>query len=72
MKIREAKRLAIQNAADWIMGADFDQFWGEDLADQAWDDDALSEILSRAQREISDRVRKLGKAALETFDGEGK
>lgn len=60
MKINEAKQKAIEIAADWCFGADWDQFWGEELSEEAWQDDKLAAVLCRAQREIAARIRRLG------------
>lgn len=65
MKIREARRKAMQTAADWALGADFDQFWGDALADEAYANDELGEVLRRAQREVAARIRRLARPTSE-------
>lgn len=59
MKIREARKLAIKTAAEWAARADWDQFWGDELADAAFGDDKLASVLAQAQREIADRIKRL-------------
>lgn len=59
MNIREARNLAIKTAAEWVAGADWDQFWGDELADAAFLNERLATVLTQAQREIADRIKRL-------------
>lgn len=59
MQIREARKVAIKTAADWVAGSDWDQFWGEELTNACWADDKLAAVLTQAKREIAERIRKL-------------
>lgn len=61
LSLTEARKRAIQTAADWAAGADFDQFWGEELAAAAFGNSQLSAILAQAQREITQRIRRIGR-----------
>lgn len=59
MPLAKARKVAIQTAADWVAHADWDQFWGEDLAVAAWNDEKLATILTRAKREAAERIRRI-------------
>lgn len=59
MTLAEARKVALATAADWVNGADWDQFWGEDVAIAAFNNDELSRVLARAQREVSNAIRRI-------------
>lgn len=59
MGIAEARAFAIKNAADWVAGADWDQFWGQELADAAFSNSELATVLTKAQREVAARIRRI-------------
>lgn len=63
MNIREARKLAIKNAAEWVGQADWDQFWGDELADAAFGNDRLAAVMAQAQREIAARIQRLAGSA---------
>lgn len=59
LKIREARRLALEYAIDTLVGGDFDQIWGDDIANEAWNSTAYSKRLDDARKYAADRIRSL-------------
>jgi hypothetical protein len=59
VSITDARVKAIKTAADWVEGADWDQFWGEELANDAFCNDQLAAILTQAKREVAAAIRRI-------------
>lgn len=59
LKIREARRKALEYALDIIAHGDFDQIWGDEIAEDAWKSAAYSKRLDDARRYAADRIRSL-------------
>lgn len=59
MGFREARRKALEFAIQTLIGNGFDQIWGDDAANAAWNDDAYGQTLDKARHAAARAVERL-------------
>lgn len=57
--VKEARRKAFEFAAETFSGADWGAIWGDEIADAAFLNSHFALVLVRAQREVTERLRRL-------------